>query len=208
MSDQLSMFDDEPGDGGAPSHRKPVATRLRPARHDLFFALRPAAGDAAAIARSGARIVRELGVGGELLEAERLHVSLFALATYDEVFPELLVAAASAGASRVRHAAFEVVFDRAASFGKGDTLVLKSATADATPELHGLWRALGIELADAGFPITDRKMTPHMTLAYKCRVVPETPVAPIRWIARDLVLIDSHVGKHRHDVLGHWTLRA
>jgi 2'-5' RNA ligase len=93
-----------------------------------------------------------------------------------------------------------------AGFGKGDTLVLRPAAAEVARAFDGLWLALGIALANAGLSIKDRKPTPHMTLAYKCRAVLETPIAPIVWTARDLVLIDSHVGKHRHDVLGHWTL--
>ena len=208
MSDQLSMFDDEPPGGFAAPKRQVAARPVRPPGHTIFFALRPPAEAANAIAAWGRRIVRELGVGGVPLEADRLHVSLFAIAGYDETFPEDQVAAALQAASLVRHEAFDVAFDRVANFAEANNaFVLKwRAAADAALELLRFRQALGIELADGGFHLTDRKMTPHMTLAYQGRDVTETVVDPIRWVARDLVLIDSHVGKHRHDVLGHWTL--
>jgi RNA 2',3'-cyclic 3'-phosphodiesterase len=63
-------------------------------------------------------------------------------------------------------------------------------------------------LADVGRRTTNAKTTPHMTFAYGEQEIAETPIEPLRWRAENLVLIDSHVGGHRHEVLGSWPLRA
>jgi 2'-5' RNA ligase len=205
MTNQFSLFGaDEP-----PTDRRPPASSAaarQGGRHSLFFALVPMTEEADAIAESGARIARECGVRGKALEASRLHVSLYAVDQYEDVFPQRLVDTAMSAAGRVRHAAFDVAFDQAASFSSAGAFVLKSSMDDALAALHAFRRALGMALADAGLPITDRKMTPHMTLAYGTAAKPELAIAPVRWRAREFVLIDSHVGLHLHRRLGCWAL--
>jgi hypothetical protein len=48
----------------------------------------------------------------------------------------------------------------------------------------------------------------HMTLSYRGKRVPETPIEPVRRAADALVLIDSHGSAHRHEVPGRWPLRG
>lgn len=70
-----------------------------------------------------------------------------------------------------------------------------------------MYESLGVALANAGEHVTQRRIAPHMTLSYQGRPVPETAIEPVRWRAHELVLIDSHVGLHHHEVLARWRLQ-
>ena len=108
-------------------------------------------------------------------------------------------------AAAVRRAPFEVVFDRIASFGgEGHPLVFTSSADVALSALH---EALGMALADTGERIKRQRITPHMTLSYRGKRIAETAIDPVCWIAHELVLIDSHVGAHVHEVIGRWPLQ-
>ncbi|HEY5413104.1 MAG TPA: hypothetical protein VIJ94_20520 [Caulobacteraceae bacterium] len=50
--------------------------------------------------------------------------------------------------------------------------------------------------------------TQHVTLAWSELFVPEQPIPPISWTAREFVLIDSLQGAGRHQLLGRWPLAA
>ena len=47
-----------------------------------------------------------------------------------------------------------------------------------------------------------------MTVAYRNGSSSTQPIDPVGWTVDELVLIDSHVGRSRHVVLGRWKLRA
>ena len=66
--------------------------------------------------------------------------------------------------------------------------------------------ALGIALANTGERVVRQRIAPHMTVSWRGRRIPETPIDPVRWRASELVLIDSHHGEGKHEVLGRWTL--
>lgn len=216
MSRQLSMFDEPPEDGsGAPVDERLAAipdVRVNEGGtigHSVFFALAPGVAGADAIVQSGGRVSRNLGVGGKPLGADRLHVSLYLVAHYIDVFPREDIAAALRAADRVRFPAFDVVFDRVAKFGADRTaFVFKAGPDEPLRALHDCRHALGRALADVGRRITAAKTTPHMTYAYGAQDVAETPIEPLRWQAENLVLLDSHVGGHRHEVLGCWPLQT
>jgi 2'-5' RNA ligase len=85
--------------------------------------------------------------------------------------------------------------------------VLKSADDVGSAGLLALHQALGIALADTGERIKRQRITPHMTLSYRGKRIAETAIEAVRWRLQELVLIDSHVGAHRHDVIDRWPLR-
>jgi RNA 2',3'-cyclic 3'-phosphodiesterase len=211
--DQLSMFDDSPPAPPAPpSPPTPVSTRSDGPPglvHSLFFAVISGAPDSADLHAQAALIDRRLGVGGRALEAARLHVSLHAVGAYIDVILDADIARWCRAAATVRCAPFEVVFDRVATFGgDGNPLVLKGSDDAGVAGLLALHQALGIALANAGERIKLQRITPHMTLSYRGKRVAETAIEGVRWRAHELVLIDSHVGTHRHEVLGRWALTA
>jgi 2'-5' RNA ligase len=203
----MSMFDALPPGPPVPSlAAHPPGDPAVP--HTVFFAVTDAAGAESLHERAG-QIDRRLGIGGQLLEAGRLHVSLHAVGAYVGERPDADIARWCRVADAVHSAPFEVVFDQVATFGGGgNPLVLKSSGESDRAGLLALHLALGMMLADAGQQIKPRSFTPHMTLSYRGRRIAETPIEPVRWRPRELVLIDSHVGAHRHDLLGCWPLRG
>ncbi|MGN6528454.1 MAG: 2'-5' RNA ligase family protein [Burkholderiaceae bacterium] len=176
--------------------------------HSLFFALAPAPDDARRLRADGLALDARFAIGGTPLESHRLHVSLFGVGAYLRTRPQADVERWRGAAASVGCGAFEVVFDRIATFGgAGRSLVLKAADESALAGLQALYESLGIALANAGEHVTQRRITPHMTLSYHGRPLSETAIAPVRWRAQELVLIDSYVGLHHHEVLGRWRLQ-
>lgn len=47
---------------------------------------------------------------------------------------------------------------------------------------------------------------PHLTLGYPAGQPFSRAIPPIEWTAADLVLIHSHLGQTRHDIVGRWPL--
>jgi 2'-5' RNA ligase len=210
--DQLSFFDNPPS--GPPVAPSPVSFSPRPGGgpglpHSLFFAGIPDETTAASLHAQAALIDRRLGVGGHTLEAGRLHVSMYAVGAYIDVRPDADIARWCRAAASVRCAPFEVVFDRVASFGgEGNPLVFKGSDETGVAGLVALHLALGIALANVGERIKLQRITPHMTQSYRGKRIAETAIEPVRWRPHELVLIDSHVGVHRHEVIGRWLLQA
>ena len=181
------------------------------ALHEVFFALRPDAIDARRLAAQAALEDRRLGVGGRPVDPERLHVSLYLMATYarEEPFPQASVERWMRAASTLALAPFEVTFDGLATFGgSSNPLVLKARGPEGVAGVRAFRRELGIALANAGETVSDRSFEPHLTVSYEGMRIAEESTAPLSWVPRELVLIDSHVGKRLHEVLGHWPLRA
>ena len=212
MFDQLSMFDTLPPGPPVPPLQTPAVPSPdgRPGLpHSLFLACIADLSATASLHARAELLDRELGIGGRLLEAGRLHVSLFAVGAYLEVRPDADVARWCRAAASVRCAPCEIVFDRVATFGgEGNPLVFKASDEVGVAGLLALHQALGIALANAGERIKLQRITPHMTQSYRGKRIAETAIEPVRWRARELVLIDSHVGAHRHDVIGRWPLQA
>ena len=211
MFDQLSMFDTLPPGPPAsplPAPASPSSDGGPDAPHAVFFAVAADAATAASLHERAGMIDRQLGVGGRLLEPGRLHVSLHAVGAYIGMRPDADIARWCRAGSAARSAPFEVVFDQVATFGgDGNPLVFKSSNESDRAGFLALHLMLGMMLADVGERIRPRSFTPHMTLSYRGKRVPETAIEPVRWRPHELVLIDSHVGAHRHDLLARWPLR-
>ena len=212
MFDQLSMFDTSPPSPpvqSLPTPPSPSVDGKGGVAHSLFFAGIASEAGAASLHECAGLIDQQLGVGGRRLEAGRLHVSLFAVGAYLDERPDADIARWCRAGAAVRCPPAEIVFDRVASFGgEGNPLVFKSADDVGVAGLLALHQALGIELANTGERVKRQRITPHMTMSYRGKRIAETAVEPVRWHVHELVLIDSHVGAHRHDVIGRWPLRA
>jgi 2'-5' RNA ligase len=144
---------------------------------------------------------------GRPLASERFHVTLFHLGDSAGLRQDV-VDAASKAASRVRAASFELGFDQVASFtGRRDKLpfVLKAGSGNAA--LRAFHAELATQLREAGLAhFAGGSFEPHVTLAYDARLVAPVTVAPVRWRAREFVLIHSLLGKTRHLPLARWAL--
>jgi len=210
MLRQCSLFDEPPAGLGmvppARSPRPPIAAGAPARVHSLFLAVLPEAADAARLHAHARRVEEGLGFAGRALEADRLHVTLHVLGAFADEPPDADVDRWCRAAAAVRHAPFDVVFDRFATFGGRDHPCVFTSTEDSG--LQALHQALGIALANTGERIGRQRIAPHMTLSWRGRRIAETAIEPVRWRVGQLALIDSHLGEHVHEVLGRWELKA
>jgi len=205
MLRQCSLFDEPPAGLGVGPLARPPRRPIVPGRvHSLFYALVPDDADAARLHAHGRRVEEGLGFAGKPMDAPRLHVTLHALGAHAVEPPESEVDRWCRAAAAVRQAPFDVVFDRVATSGGKDNAWVFTSSDDAA--LHALHEALGIALANTGERVVRQHIVPHMTISWRGRRIPETAIAPVRWRASELVLIDSHHGEGEHEVLGRWTL--
>lgn len=193
----MQMFEDPPPP--PPRTQSAVPRKEQPA-HSLFFAIFPHHADAERIAAQGARLGAQHALKAKMTGVHRLHVTLHHLGRFAEV-PRELVHAALEAAATVAPPSFDVVFDEAMRFEKSKAFVL--CGHDGTSALAAFRHRLGEALAEAGFKI-ERGFMPHMTLAYTPSKIEPHAMEPIRWSADSFALVDSHVGKSVHEVLGRW----
>lgn len=178
----------------------------------LFFAVMPDAAAARRISALAEDLRREHALRGRALRPERFHVSLRSLGSVDRSreLPRGFVARASKAAADVNVPAFEVVFDRVCSFGRGRgsrPIVLRGGAGLVS--VHALQQALEERLRAEGFIANSRsKFTPHLTLLYGEHDIAPRAVDPIAWTVRELVLIRSSVGRSEYRFLGRWPLRS
>lgn len=190
MSGQLDLFGPSP-----PCHAR------------LFLGVVPKDSDGMRIFQLSNGWRAELGLTGRPTSPGCLHVSLYALGDYAGIPQRLLDAVRQAG-DAVRLHSFDVTFDRVMSFYRRDrtrAFVLRpSARIAALSEFH---RALGESMTSAGLArwVTPH-FTPHMTLLYDRRMIPEQPVEAVCWHVDGFVLIHSLVGRSQHKRLAQWKL--
>lgn len=75
------------------------------------------------------------------------------------------------------------------------------------PEALALYEALAARLSARGLPPLHRRsgFHPHITLGYApCRFAPFTILHP--WAPAELLLIESEIGRTRHNILARWPL--
>jgi 2'-5' RNA ligase len=175
----------------------------------LFFALRIGAKNAAHVAELCDRLCHENGLRGRRIGADLLHITLRGVGAYDGL-PHFIIERACEAGAKVSTAPFPLMFNRAMSFnsGRGKRPLVLCPSHD----LAGLFKlhfALGeaMKRARVGRHLRSH-FTPHMTLLYDSRVVPELPIEPILINVQDFVLVHSIVGRHRHIELARWPLRG
>jgi RNA 2',3'-cyclic 3'-phosphodiesterase len=173
----------------------------------LFFALLLGAEDALRIVQLRERLLLELGLTGQPIATERLHVSLHSIGAWHGLSRAAVRTAKDVAASCAKRP-FEIVFDRAMSFAGKRAFVLRAGADIAFKSFH---HTLGIEMKKAGIGrwVTSR-FTPHMTLLYGDRMVTERSIEPVRWTVRDFVLVQSLRGRGCSEYvhLARWPLRV
>ncbi|HKT95401.1 MAG TPA: 2'-5' RNA ligase family protein [Paraburkholderia sp.] len=178
--------------------------------HHLFFAVMPDPDTAARIAGMNGWLRSELRIKTRLLGTERLHITLHSLGNFVRV-PEMIVAraCAAAAAATIDVPPFGVTLDRIFSFngqpGHWPLVLTGSAGLDA---LTGFQRRLGSALGRARLRVSRARFTPHLTLLYGEGKLDPRAIEPVAWTVRELVLIDSWVGKTYYDIKGRWPLKG
>jgi 2'-5' RNA ligase len=175
----------------------------------LFFALYPEPPAKALIAQLAQRLRTDHGLHGQPLGTDKFHVTLHHLGDYAGL-PNDIVEKARKAASAVAHRSFDVLFDHAASFARGNRnrpFVLQGDEGLAS--LMAFQKALGVQMAKAGLGReVEHSFTPHVTLLYDDEAVPRHPVDPVGWHVGEFVLVHSLIGQTTHLSLGSWPLNG
>ncbi|MEG3161942.1 2'-5' RNA ligase family protein [Sphingomonas sp. LB2R24] len=170
------------------------------ARHRLFFAIRPPL----PLARQITAAAVWFETDGDKLRPEHLHVTIDILDDHDRVSTALERDLKAIG-DAVEAAPFALQFDTAV--GSERSIALRSRHKNAS--LAALHQRIAVARESAG--LSQRKgyqFSPHMTLGYRDGAPFTQTIAPIGWAADAFVLVHSHVGRTRHDVIGRWLLNG
>ena len=173
----------------------------------LFLAVRPDAAASVRITALAQTLRDEHRARGRPLDRARLHVTLQYFGAFAGL-PQALVATIVRVVDGIDLRAFEVAFDCVASFEGGARrrpwVLLGS---DGLAHLHRAHAVLGESLATAGVRVAGHaRFLPHLTLLYEDHALPRQAIDPIAWIVRELVLVDSLIGRGEHRVLRRWPL--
>lgn len=175
----------------------------------MFFGTFPDPTAATRAVRVGRTLCGERGLDGKPLATGRLHVSLHHVGHYAGL-PRGIADAAREAASAVALPPFDVAFDRAMSFARGQgrlPFVLRGNAGVAG--LMMLHHRLGTAMRMVGLRRwVKAQYTPHVTLAYGDRRIVEHAIEAVRWTVRDFVLVHSLHGRTEYVVLGRWPLRG
>lgn len=174
----------------------------------LIVVLRTPAAAAEAAVEVARRSRADHGLRGPAIDAGRLHVTLIHVGDYANRLPPRVVAEVKAVLDGLPVSAFDVVFDRAASFagapGKHPHILLGDAGLEALKAYRDvLWHALvraGVKM------LSRREFNPHVTLMYGEARLPDRPVGPVGWRVSEVELVHSEYGRTNYITLGRWPL--
>lgn len=106
--------------------------------------------------------------------------------------------------------AFEIAFDRAASFGsKRGNHPYVLLGGDGVAAVARFQQALRMAMAKAGLKVSaTQTYTPHVTLLYDAKSVEQHAVETVAWTVSEFVLVHSLLGETKHVPLARWALQA
>lgn len=178
----------------------PGRSPRRPGRvvHRFFFALKPPP----QLARQWSNAADWFDRAGAPVGADRLHLTVFILPDLADVPSGLPDRLGAAGAA-VSAPPVDVTLDYVS--GGNRSVALRPRHRHAG--LAALHAAIARICRDHAIPERpDYAFNPHVTLGYRDGAPFGQRIAPTGWTATDFVLIHSHVGLTRHDVIGRWPL--
>lgn len=175
----------------------------------LFFALMlaPPAAEAAVEVLVSSRDEHDLR--GRPVRKDRLHVTLIHVGDYMGMPPQSTIDALRRAADGLTPVGFGVLFDRVSSFsgapGRHPHVLLGDKGLETLREFRD--DLLKSVVRQGVKPLSRTDFTPHVTLSYADRRLPERPIRPIAWRPEEFVLIHSEVGRSTYHTLGRWPLR-
>ena len=180
---------------------------MRGAKYKLYFALQPPA----EVAEQALRVLGSLQPAerftAKAMAPARLHVSLNWVGGFGRPPTGIVDKAREVGAA-VTLRPFDISFNRIGTWQSGDgpwPLVLWGDEG-----VIGAWtlhKALHRAMLRPGMaPRREPIFEPHMSLMWDQAVMPEAFIDPIRWTAREFVLLQSVYGEGRLDVLARFPL--
>jgi len=175
----------------------------------LFFALRPDEATAERIARVATAEHEARGLAARLRPSRVFHITLHFFGRFDGAPDGRLVELGQRAASDLDWPAFDLGFERFASWGgpgvRQHPFVLTGGRS--LQAVRSLRDALADRLEAQGLPAA-RDYEPHLTLRYDRRPAPAWEVDLPGWTAREFALVTSIQGLTRHDVIARWPLRG
>lgn len=150
------------------------------------------------------------GLKGSPIRPDRLHITLILVGDYAGSIPQSVLTDVQTAMDGLSETAFDVAFDRAASFagapGKHPYVLLGG---EGVETLNGFRDRLFRTLLRAGVrTLSKETFTPHVTLAYGDQKLAERVIDPVGWRATEFVLIHSEVRRSTYHTLGRWPLRG
>src|SRR6202012_5783369 len=98
--------------------------------------------------------------------------------------------------------------DRVGNFGSPDRPSVVLLGDDGIVGLSMLQHTINGAFKKAGLGRLGKSgSTPHMTLLYEARRVPEQFVEPVVWTVQEFVLIRSLIGQSHHEEFDRWPLQ-
>lgn len=175
--------------------------------HKLFFALRPDEETAERIARTVTAEHEARGLRARLRPSRIFHITLHYFGYFDGEPDAGLVERAALAASELVRPAFDLCFDRLASWGGARHHPFVLTGAQGLEPVRELRDALVERLAAHAMAQPARDYEPHLTLRYDPRPAPAWELSLPGWVASDFVLVRSPQGQTRHEVLQRWPLQ-
>ncbi len=178
-----------------------MSVAVRPSlSHRYFFALKP---DEVTGRRTHVFAGHEIGPA-HCIRPEHQHMTLAITDDFSEPFGFLVEALRRAG-DAVAGDPFVMDLDRL-SASRGSVALRPS---HIVPPLNDLQARLARAMTEMGVPMRrDWRFSPHQTLGYR-EGEPFSRLLPgFRWHVAEFVLVHSHVGRTRHEILGRWPLRG
>jgi len=176
---------------------------------NYFFAVLPDDRARSEIFAVGERFRKSHRVAGSPSAMESLHLSLCPMGN-PERLRQPLESALLAAAAGVIAESFDVTLDSVMRFSAKDgqfPFVLCTDAATTAAALH-LRKTIAAEQLRAGLQVSGvSSFLPHVTLLQGHAIdAIEESIAPVRWHAREFVLIRSFFGQSRFEVVGRWPL--
>jgi RNA 2',3'-cyclic 3'-phosphodiesterase len=172
-------------------------------KYNVFLAIFPDHYIAEQIISLGNMLRQTHGMRGRLRPISHLHVSLIFLGGTADVPAEAVVETIGHACKTVTAVTspFEIGFNRVLSFRghpENRPLVLANDNHENV-ELRNLHGLLHIKFASS-----TPKFVPHLTLLYDNQELTPKSIDPVRWTAKEIVLVRSEVGATKYDWLGRW----
>jgi RNA 2',3'-cyclic 3'-phosphodiesterase len=170
---------------------------------NLFLALFPTAEVAEQIAQLANDLKTAHALRGRLYQTNRLHITLFCFNPL-EVNLSTIAEACTLAAASTRP--FEVRFDHVLSFpGRRSATPFVLHGSNDNAALLDFHRRLESSFAQSGTRSKGKPgFSPHLTLLYDEQRVRKQAVKSVSWVAQELVLLHSLVGKSQYIPLARW----
>jgi len=179
------------------------------ARYKLYFAIQPPP----EVADQALGLLQSLRPAerftAKAMPPARLHVSLNWVGGFGRPPTGIVDKAREVGAA-VKVRPFDISFNRIGTWRSGDPPPLVLWGDEGVIGVEALlYKTLHRAMVAPGMaPRRETPLEPHLTLLRDHAVMPEAFIEPITWKVREFVLLQSHYGEGRLDVLARFPLSA